>query len=55
VKAVLSRINVVRCCLGLANIAAVCQKSRRVSINHEFGEYASIQTGAHELGHKYVD
>jgi len=26
-----------------------------VSINFEFGEYASIQTGAHELGHKYVE
>ena len=41
-----------RCCLGLANIAAVCEQSRRVSINFEYGEYASIQTGAHELGHK---
>lgn len=40
--------------LGLANIAGACDSARRTAINHESGEYASIQTAAHELGHKSV-
>lgn len=36
---------------GLANIEGVCDSRRRTAINHESGEYASIQTAAHELGH----
>jgi len=42
------------CCAGLANIEGVCDSRRRTAINHESGEYASIQTAAHELGHKSV-
>jgi len=43
------------CCVGLANIASVCDPRRSTSINQENGEYADIQTAAHELGHKSVD
>jgi len=32
----------------------VCDSARRTAINHEAGEYATIQTAAHELGHKSV-
>lgn len=39
-------------CLGLANIKGICDSARRTAINHEAGEYADIQTAAHELGHK---
>jgi len=41
-------------CAGLANIAGICDSRRRTAINHDGGEYASIQTAAHELAHKYV-
>ena len=39
---------------GLANIAAVCNGKFRTSVNREFGQYGSIATGAHELGHGYA-
>ena len=39
---------------GLAWIANTCNGGHRTSVNKEFGQYGSIATGAHELGHKYV-
>jgi len=38
----------------LANIGAACDGGRRTAINYDNGEYADIQTAAHELGHKSV-
>jgi len=35
---------------GLADIRGICSP-KRASINRDIGVYASIQTGAHELGH----
>ena len=40
--------------LGLAWYDAACKAKERTSINREFGQYGSIATGAHELGHKYA-
>lgn len=45
---------VINYCAGLANIGGICDSKRRTAINHESGEYADIQTAAHELGHKSV-
>ena len=44
---------------GLSDTNGICQvgtypASTSVSINRDFGQYASIETGAHELGHKSV-
>jgi len=39
---------------GLAWIGSACKGRQRTSVNQEFGQYASITTGAHELGHKYA-
>jgi len=39
---------------GLAWIGAACNGKQRTSVNKEFGQYGSIATGAHELGHKYA-
>ena len=36
---------------GLANIGATCTL-RGVSINKDYGQYATIETSAHEIGHK---
>jgi len=42
---------------GLAEIGGICKlnapRALSVSINKEIGIYSSIQTAAHELGHKY--
>jgi len=40
---------------GLAWIGGACGGTRRTSVNREFGQYASITTAAHELGHKYIN
>jgi len=39
---------------GLAWIGSTCNGKYRTSVNKEFGQYGSIATGAHELGHKYA-
>jgi len=36
---------------GLANIRVICAKGS-VSVNREWGEYATTFTASHELGHK---
>lgn len=36
---------------GLAWIGSACSAVQRTSVNKEFGQYGSITTGAHELGH----
>jgi len=38
---------------GLADINGICTPLR-ASICQENGQYASTQTAAHEMGHKYV-
>jgi len=39
---------------GASPFGGVCDESRKVSVNREFGVYGTIQTGAHTLGHRYV-
>ena len=39
---------------GLSWIGGACNGKFRTSVNKEFGQYGSINTGAHELGHKYA-
>ena len=39
---------------GLAWPRSACDGIYRVSVNEEFGQYGSIGTGAHELGHRYA-
>lgn len=36
---------------GLANIGRTCTL-KGVSINKDYGQYATIETAAHEIGHK---
>ena len=39
---------------GLAYIGTVCDAKTRVSVVREFGQYATVESAAHELGHKSV-
>jgi len=39
---------------GLAWIGSACNGGLRTSVNLEFGQYGTVATAAHELGHKYA-